>query len=267
MELHTLVTYRRPVDQLVRGVLGREAEVAINQLLEGEQWELLGMIILAAAETSARQLATVLLERRAWEPLTVAACLRRQPPRRTTAPSRTAVGRRVFRDFDQEAATAAVPEHIRAEAEEMQQLAVQSLGTAERRDELIDRDPIREFIVTELAKLLTGEPEALNALVTIARAAAWENTRRTAALKVANHAPSIKRLAAERRAEDLVAVSESAGLTAVAETIAKALGTQWAEDRDHPDAAALEFIAAKHPESQWRASAQETIEYLRRPEK
>jgi hypothetical protein len=262
MEQSTLVEHRRPVDDLVRGVVGRDAERAIARLAEADQWELMGEILLTAAEASARQIAATLLERERWDELALAACLRRQPPRRSTARSRSAVGRHAFRDFEQEAATAAVPEHIRAEADDMAQLAEQSRSTADRRDEAIDRDPVRDVIVSELGRLAVSKPGAIQALLTIARASAWEATRRAAALKIANNPAVLQRLVANYAMDELEDVREASRLTAVGHNIAMALGEQWTKERDKPHRGALEFIVEHHPDAEWQKSAQEALDYL-----
>lgn len=262
MEQSRLVNYRRPIDQLIRGVTGADAERAITQLEADDEWELMAQILLTAAEACGRQIVEAMLEKERWDELAFGACLRRQPPRRTTQRSRGAVGRRIFRDFDQDAATASVPEHIRAEAGDMADLATQSRDTADRRDEAIDRDPVRELIVTELGNRVATKPGAMEALITIARASGWEATRRAAAMKVANNALALKRLVADHRLEELEAIRETSRLTAVGGNIARALGEQWARDRDNPHRESLEFMVEHHSEAEWRQSAREALDYL-----
>ncbi len=260
MDIEALTKYHHQVDQLMRGTVGREARKAIGELLADKQHDLLGLLLLSSAETSARQIATALLEQHLYPPLILGACLRRQPPRRGTLQRRGTTARRIFRDFDAEEGGAGIPEQVRAEAEEMERLALASREIADRRDEQVDRDPVREMIVQELAGQLMLSEGALDALLAIAGASAYENTRRAAALKIANHEPSVKKLVAALRIPALQTVAHNAGLESVAQKLSARLAQHLTDTKATPSREALEFIAAHHPDQSSRDAAQRALD-------
>lgn len=238
----------------------------VDTLVESGDWDLVGHLLVSASEISARQMASKLIAKEAYTPLAVAGCLRRQPRR----PGEGAVGggggvsRRIFRDIDSEDDGKGVPEHIRADIEELSSTADATRASAMSREAAMDRDPIRQYIVDNIAPRLPFSEEAMDAMVAIARASAWEETRRAAALKLANDPISVNRLAAALRTEDIVDIARTALLGKVSETYAREMGKYFQAFADRKDAAALEFIAEHHPDERFKDSARQWAEAVKR---
>lgn len=267
--INLLRQYASEIGPLVEGNPPWRVQPALHRLFEEEQWDLMSLLLLSVAEATAREIVLKLLELRRYEPLVIAACLRRHI---RTQPfvfrSGQGAARRVFRDIDAEGVdTAGIPEHILEEMREMAELAERTREAQLLRSESMDRGPMREFIINRLAERLTGEPEALEALLVIARAAAWEETRRAAAMKVANHAQSVKRLVEQLRTDDLLAVARASQLEAVARKFATALAEYIDNLKEKQDAEALEFIARHHEDEQVRRAAWAALGHSDEPPK
>ena len=174
------------------------------------------------------------------------------------------VARRIFRDIDAEDDGKGVPEHIRADIEELSSTAEATRASALSREAAMDRDPIRQYIVDNLAARLPFSEAAMEALVAIARASAWEETRRSAALKLANEPITVNRLASALRTEDIVDIARTALLGKVSETFAREMGKYFQGFADKKDVAALEFIAENHPDERFKTAARQWVEALRR---
>lgn len=252
MDLADLMKHGRTIETIVEGT-GWQLDEVIDKLVASGDDDLAGRLLVSAAEISARQLAQKLLAREAYGPLAVAACLRRQPRRPGEGASGGGgVARRIFRDIDAEDDAKGVPDYIRSDIEEMASSAAAARTSAMARDAVMDRDPIRQYIVDNIAPKMPHSEAAMDAMVAIARASAWEETRRTASLKLANDPISVARLARALRTEDIVDICQTALLTQVSETFATEMGKNFQAYADARDAAALEFIAAHHPDQRFR---------------
>jgi len=260
MDLQKLAEYGRHIEKLMEGKVAWELDRALELVVEKEDWELLGHLLLTASEVSAQRLVRKLLELEVYEPLVWAACLRRQPRRPGEGARRGGVARRIFRDWEAEEDSASIPEHIRADAEEISKQAEETRSAMMVQAAEVDRDPMRDYIVTHLAEKLATSEEALEALLVVVRASAWEETRRTAALKVANNTLAVSRLARELRSADLLAVAEASTLGAVAGNMATALGQYIDELKAAGDEKGLAFIAEHHPKAATKALAKQTLE-------
>ena len=258
MNLTALGVHNREVRALVGAATTTQVESAVAALAAQEQWELLGLLLVTAAEAGARRIVRLLIDRQKYEPLAWAACLRRHLRPSIVAAVGRGLASRVFRDIDAEEDTAGVPEHILADINDLAATADQQRETAQYREAQLDRCPIRTYIVEQLARHL-NEPPAREVMLTIARGSAWEETRREAALKLANHQPSLQALLAARRSADLIAVSNSASLQAVAANVAEALGGKLAELREAGDRDALAFVAENHRDSNQRQAARQAL--------
>ncbi len=255
MDVQELARYGRHLEHLIEGTVTWELDRAVDRVVEQQDWELLGHVLLTAAEVSAQRIIAKLLELEVYEPLVWAACLRRQVRRPQGVAGATGVSRRVFRDWDAEENAQGVPEHIRADAEELSKQAEQTRAAMLQRAAEVDRDPIRDHIIARLADRLATSPAALDALLVITKASAWEETRRGAALKIAAHPMSVSRLARELRSADLIAVADASGLSAVAANIAKVMGSYLDQFKAAGDDRALAFLAEHHPEDATKAAA------------
>ena len=258
MQLTTFAQYGDQIQTLIAAATSSQVQSTVDQLIDQEQWELLGTLLPTVSEVAARRIVTGLIEKQVYEPLAPAACLRRQLRPTVSAVATGGIAGRVFRDFDAEDDTAGVPEHILADAQEMSQAADRQRQSAVQRDARVDRDPVRAYIVGQLAKQL-GDGSAREVMLTIIKASAWEETRREAALKLVNHKPSVQQLLADQRSEDLIAVSNATGLQAVATTMATSLGEKLPEWEQAGDSHALEFVAENHPDADIRAAAQQAL--------
>ena len=262
MTLADIIANARAIGVIVEGT-GWQLEETIDAIAASGNVDLAGRLLVSAAEISARQLTQKLLEREAYEPLALAACLRRQPRR----PGEGAVGgggvsRRVFRDIDAEEGERGVPEYIRADIQEMAGIADQTRSAAMMRESAMDRDPIRQYIIDQLASRMAQSEAAMDALVAIARASAWEETRRSAALKIANDPISVARLARALRTADITSIATTAVISAVAEGMAREMGKHFKAYADAKDVPALRFMAAHHPDATYKERAGQWAEAL-----
>ena len=101
--------------------------------------------------------------------------------------------------------------------------------------------------------------DAVNALVLISCCAVWEDTRRTAALRVANSRPTVRKLVAAGRANELVQISHASDMEAVAHNIAVALTDLVPGIIEDQNTAVLEFIAENHPDGEVRNAARAAL--------
>ncbi len=265
MDLKLLLAYRRDLQPLVEGTPPWRVEPALHELFEKKQWDLLSLLLLSVAEPTARQIINRLLEERVYEPLAVAACLRRhirtQPfVYKTGGPS---VAKRIFRDLEapDEEEAAGVPDHIMEELKEMAELAERTREAQLMRSESMDRGPMREFIINRLAERL-HEQAALEAMMVIAQAAAFEETRRMAAMKVCNNQQAVRRLLEAGRTDELAIVAQETGLGSVAQRIAQMLGERLDELVQKGDREALQLVAEHHPDAGVKEKARQQLEAM-----
>ena len=260
MTSQSLSNYYYHVSHLMEGMVDHQLDRSIEQLAADEQWELLAVISISANEVPARRIAARLLQHNRFSELCLPACLRRQVRKQEVIQSSSLGSKRIFRDFDAEDDGPGVPEHIIEEAKEISSSADSSRMAALSREAATDRDPLREYIITEIAKKMATMPEAAEALVVIAKASAFEDARRTAALKIFNHELTMKRLAREERAEDMITVANNAGLTSVKEAIARALGPYLGALRAKKDWDSLRWAARNHPDAKARAAIEKVLQ-------
>jgi len=255
MDLTPLNKHYRAV-QLTVGVARRaEVEEAVSKLVEDEEWDLCGILIASASELGARVLVARLLEHKVYAPLAYAATMRRQVKEVTHQQRPGQTRRRVFRDIDTETEEKAIPDHIRAEMDDLQTMAEESRFIADRREAERDACPIRALIVNELGTAMVGSPEAMEALLAIVRASAWEDTRRSAALKLLTHEPVLKKLDAADRIDDMVTIANSCALESACEKIAAVLGPRADSLVANRKRQALRLISRYHSDPDVRAKA------------
>jgi hypothetical protein len=255
MDSGLLGSYSRVVQVMVGASTRAEVDVAVDRLVGDEAWDACGEVLLSATELAARALVARLLECGVYAPLAVAGAMRRQvrPPVRQTRGAGTA--RRVFMDIDAETATAGVPDYIQAEQDDLAALAAESRDIAARREAERDADPIRVLVVNELAKAMITANAALDALMAVVRASAWEETRRSAALKIVNQPLALRRLAEAGRIEDLLAVATSSRLESAAQKVAGLLTSRVDEVIASGSADAIWLLARHHPDPAVRERA------------
>ena len=263
MDVRKLIELGRDVQPLVEGVPPWRVDPAVNDLIERQEWEVLSVLMLSCAEATARQIIAKLLDLRVYEPLTVAACLRRhirsQPV--VVAGSRGQASARIFRDIDAESeGKASVPDFIREDIEDMAESAARTRDAQMVRGDSMDRSPVREFIINRLGEKAAVEVAAMDAVIIVALAAGWEETRRLAAMKIGNSPQSIKRLVTAGRTEDLIKVAQETQLAAIMARVAAALAEDMEGLRGRGDQAALDFIAGNHPDEQVKAAAKGSTE-------
>ncbi len=256
MDLRRLARYSNRIEFLMHGTLDWEMNHGIEALTENQDWELMAVMALTAAEIPARRLAERLLEHEEYLHLVLPACFRRQV-RRPEVVDSASFRRGVFRDLDAIDIDdeAGIPDHIRETADELAEASDRTRLTALQRELEQDSDGVRDFIVEALAEKLMTSAEAVNALVLIACCAMWEETRRMAALKLANHKPTVRKLAEAGRANELVQISQASGMESVAATVASALTNLIPNLKRENNARVLQFIAENHPDGEARNSA------------
>jgi len=261
LSIESVARFARQISMLMEGALTREVTKAVAQLTAEKQWDLLSHLLLTGAEMSARQIADALLEIEVFEPLVTAACLRREARRPgISVPGHAASARKIFRDFEKDDEGAGVPEHIMREAEAIAAASEQSRQIAMRQEAALDRDPIRAHIVGELADRLNTSDAALDALLVIARASAWEDTRREAAMKLANNDIAMGKLLRAGRVEDTVTLGEASTSRAVAGRLAGTLADNMPETSEPGYRAALEFVAKHHPDAGRQREARDELQ-------
>ena len=141
------------------------------------------------------------------------------------------------------------------------ELAITStrLATASVQAANIDRDPLRTMVVTRLTEKMLTERAAVEALITIALASAFEETRREAAMKVANNKRLVAAMVKAARIADLAGVADSTALTSAKQNIAKTMAAEFERWRIEGNRPALEFIAENHAELGMREAAKTAL--------
>jgi len=258
MDLAILAQYSQQIAAMINATTSSDVQEALDRLIEDGQWDLLSRLLPTASELAARRVVDRLAEGGQFELLAWAACLRRQPRRPGLEAATTGPSRPMLRDFEAEEDTEGVPEHIIAEAQEISASAAQRRAVSMRKAVEIDRDPIRDLIIKQLAARLP-ESGSGKALLTIAKACPFQHTQREAAMKLANHKPWIKQLAAAGRTADLITISNSARLDAVAQNLAEIMSQQLPELQQSDNQDAINFIAQHHPNEEVRRAARDAL--------
>lgn len=260
MDPQSLVDNASRVKTLMEGNLEKHVRDALNDLIEAEQFELLSHVMLTGSEFSVRRITNALIEREVFEPLVAGACLRREVRRSAPAGPAGLGSGRIFRDFEApDEGEAGVPDHIMEEAEAISKAADQSRRIAARREALLDRDPVRQHIVDSLEELLNTNEAAMDAMIAIARSSFFEETARSAAMKLGNNKIVMGRIGRAGRIADLIAVGNASGSQAVHTIIAKNLADAM-PDSSHPSyRAALEHVAEHHPQENVRRAADKAL--------
>lgn len=260
MELQDLSRHGRDVRALFEGLLEVEMDNALMRMAAAAQWEVLATVAITAAEVPARRIVTRLLAEQRFNELVLPACFRRQVRRAEAVMPSPARARRVFRDFDAEEDESGVPEHILQEAQDIAESADSSRMAAFSREAGIDRDPLRELVVNEIAKHLNTSEAAAEALMAIARAGAFEDARRAAALKLNNNEIVMRRLARDGRGADMIVVADNSGLESVRANVARALGPVLGAMRAQKDWDSLRWAGKNHPDSKAREAIAKVLE-------
>jgi len=255
MAISQLDDYGRIVQVMVGSGTRAEAEKAVARLAADQAWDFCGPLLVASAELGARMLIAKLLEAEAYAPLAYAAAMRRQQKRAEVMTKKVAMSRRVFRDIDGEAEGKGVPDHIQAELDDLAATAEEARDIADRREAERDACPVRALIISELSDRMLKSDEALDAMVAVVKASAFEDTRRSAALKIVTHPNALKRLQAAGRVDELVVVALAARLDSAAETVAKLLTERVDEIIADGSAATLKLLAKHHPDPTVRERA------------
>lgn len=260
MDLRKLARYSQRLEHIMNGTLEWEMDRGIEALVENEDWELISILAITAKEVPARRMVDALLENEQYFPCVLPACFRRQltQPRMINSGS---LRSRIFRDIDaiDEDEEGGIPDHIRDMAEEISEVAESTRRTALQRELQEDDDAIRPHIVEALAGEMNRSADAVNALVLISICSVFEDTRRTAAMKIANHRATVERMANAGRSRELVQISKSSGMQTVARNIAEALTDQLDDIRAEGNRQVLEFMAENHPDRETRNSVAEDL--------
>jgi len=256
MDPQVLIDNANRIETLMEGNLEVHVRKALDALIEAEQWELLSHVMLTGSEFSVRRITNALAERGEFRPLVAGACLRREI-RRSQPSAVSALGsKRIFRDFEAPGeGEAGVPDHIMQEAEAISRSADQSRRIAATKEAQLDRDPVRQHIVETLADLLNTNEDAMNAMIAIARASFFEETARSAAMKLGNNKVVMGRISRAGRIADMIAVGEASGSQAVHTIIAKNLADAMPDSSHTSYRAALEHVAEHHPHDNVRNAA------------
>ena len=243
---------------LIEGLTHRQVDPALARLRAEEQWELMGVALITAQEVPARAMIDCLLQNGQFGELVPCACFRRQL-RQATLLGSGALGAGVFRDFDQDEGGPGVPEHIMAEAEDIAAAAASRRATASVQSANVDRDALRTMVVMRLSEKLLTDRAAVEALITIALASAFEDTRREAAMKVANARRLVAALAKAARIADLIGVAQNTSLTSAKQNVAAAMAADFERWRTEGNQAALAFIAENHADLGMREAAKAAL--------
>lgn len=260
MDLSAFSQYASSARTLFEGLLEVEMDAAIDRLAGAEQWELLATIAITANELPARRIVNRLLAAERFAELVLPACWRRQVRRQEVIMANPARARRAFRDIDAEDDASGIPEHILQEAQDIADTADSSRMAALSREAGVDRDPLREFIVNEIAKKLNTSEPAAEALMVIAKIGAFEDARRAAALKLNNNEIVMRRLAREGRGADMIVVANNSGLESVRTNVARALGPVLGAMRAQKDWDSLRWAGKHHPDPKAREAIAKVLE-------
>ncbi len=254
MDLDILSRYGGQISMMIEAATSRDVEQALDRLVNDDRWDLLTRLLPTASELAARRSVARLLQHEEYESLAWAACLRRQPRQAGLEASTPGPSRPMLRDFEAEEDTEAVPEHIMAEAQEISASAAQRRAVSRRKSAQVDHDPIRDLIIKQLADRLP-DAGAGQALLAIVKACPFANTQREAAMKLANHKQWMQQLASAQRTSDMITISNTARLQAVAQNIAQVMSQYLAQLRQDGDKAAIGFVAENHPDHEIRQAA------------
>jgi len=251
MDLRLLARYANRMEHIMHGALEWEMRHGLETLEENKDWELTSIMMLTAGEVPARRMAEMLLRNDQYIPLVLPGCFRRQV-RKAELIDRGGLRRKVFRDIDaiDMDDEAGIPEHIRETAEEIQDSAERTRTGALQRELAEDRDGVREFIVDSLGEKIAHSADAVNALILIACCSMWEDTRRIAALKVANHALTVR---------ELLQISSASRMESVAINISNAMTDLLPTLKQENNVRVLKFIAKNHPDHAVRRDALEGV--------
>lgn len=260
MELQTLSRHGRDVRALFEGLLEVDMDNALRRMADDQQWELLAITAITAAEVPARRIVNRLLAEQRFTELILPACFRRQVRRQEVIMANPMRAKRVLRDLDAETDESGVPEHILQEAQDIAESADSSRMAALSREAGTDRDPLRELIVNEIAKHLNTSETAAESLMTIARMGAFEDARRAAALKINNNEIVMRRLARDGRGADMIVVANNSGLESVRSNIARALGPVLGAMRAQKDWESLRWAGKNHPDPKAREAIAKVLE-------
>jgi hypothetical protein len=260
MQLTDLSGHGSDVRILFEGLLEVELDQALKRMVAAEQWEVLATVAITANELPARRIVNALLEHQRFAELVLPACFRRQVRRQELIIANPARASRVLRDIDAEADESGVPEHILQEAQDIAESADTARMAALSREAGTDRDALRELIANEIAKHLNTSEAAADALMAIAKAGAFEDARRTAALKLNNNEIVMRRLAREGRGADMIVVANNSGLESVRSNMAKALGPVLGAMRAQKDWDSLRWAGKHHPDPKAREAIAKVLE-------
>lgn len=256
MDAQTFVDWSPQIETLMEGNLEKHVMDALDDLIDAEQWDLLSHLMLTGTEFSVRRMTNALIEKQVFGPLIAGACLRREVRRALpTGPARLGGGA-IFRDFEApDEGEAGVPDHIMEEAEAISRAADQSRRIAARREAQLDRDPVRKHIVDSLGELINTSEAAMEAMIAIARTSVFEETARSAAMKLGNSRVVMGRISRAGRVADMIAVGDASGSQAVHTMIARTLAESMPESSHPSYRAALEHVAEHHPQETTRRAA------------
>ncbi len=258
MDIAALKRHASRMETLIDGLTHRQIDPVLAELCREEQWELLGTALITAQEVPARAIIECLVQHGQYAALIPCACFRRQL-RQAALLTVGRVGAAAFRDFDAEEGGEGVPEHIVAEAEDIAAAAAARRETASVQAANVDRDALRTLAITKLVEKMTTERGAVEALIVIAQASAFEETRREAAMKVTNNKRLVAALVKAARIADLVGVARSTNLTSARQNIARAMAAEFERWCTEGNRAALEFIAEHHADPGVRGAAQAAL--------
>ncbi|MFO8079392.1 MAG: hypothetical protein R6V07_03705 [Armatimonadota bacterium] len=260
MDPQVMIEHSGRIKTLMEGNLETHVREALKKLIEAEQWELLSHLMLTGSEFSVRRMTKMLVECEQFEPLVAGACLRREVSRAQPSAVSGLGSKRIFRDFEApDEGEAGVPDHIMEEAKDISRLADQSRRIAASKKAELDRDPVRQHIVDSLAELLNTNEDAMDAMIAIARASAFEETARSAAMKLGNNKVVMGRISRAGRVSDLIAVGDASGSQAVHTIIARNLADSMPESSHPSYRAALEHVAEHHPQEQVQQAAKKAL--------
>lgn len=260
MDLRKMARYSRRMEHVMNGTLQWEMEQGIDQLVENEDWDIISVLTITAREVPARRMVDQLLEHEQFLPCVLPACFRREI-RESQLIDSGSLRSRIFRDIDavDMEEEEGIPDHIRQMAEDISDAAEQTRRSALQRELKEDHDAIREHIVGKLGEQMDASAEAVNALILIGVCSIFEDTRRSAALKIANHEQTVRRMADAGRAHELVQISRASGMESVARNIAETMTDMVDDLKAEENTRVLMFIAENHPEAEVRDSAAETL--------
>ncbi len=256
MDLRKLARYSNRIDSIMHGKLDWEMNQGLEALEENEDWELMSVLMLTASELPARRMAERMVEHGRYFDLVLPACFRRQI-KKAEIIDQGRLTRSIFRDIDalDSNEQGGIPDHIREMGDEISEGASRLRFGALSRGLAEDNDAIRDFIVENLGESVLKSADCVNALVLVACCAMFEDTRRLAALKIANSEPTVRKLAAAGRAGELVQISMASEMESVATNIARALTDLMPQLIEKGNRRVLRFMAENHPDEEIRTQA------------